>query len=146
MPPIQYRLLFIHLTEHVSSCRVESGPRPHSARPRGYPNTPPSLLPSGPRASEGSGKTKVLHTGGWAWTLWVTEHQPLQQRHVIQILIPSLPPPTPPPALLTLLVVSANTEVDHFESAGEFLYTARMQCAHSFSPLTARGPQTLVKK
>lgn len=78
---------------------------PHSAGPSGC-STPP---PSSTRASEGNDNTKVLHTGGRVCILWVSEQWPKQQRHVIQTLSA---PHTP--AFLTLLVVSANSVVEHY--------------------------------
>lgn len=104
------------------------------------PKCPPPLWSP---ASEGDDNTKVLHTGGWTCILWVSEQRPKQQRHVIQG-----PAPLTPPAFLTLLVVSANREVEHYwKHRGVFVY-----CQHKihllFSTiLTVRGPpKNLVKK
>lgn len=81
----------------------ESRLRPHSVEPSGWLTPPLST-----RASEGDDNTKVLHTGGWVCILWVSEQWRKQQRHVIQTLLPHTP------AFLTLLVVSANREVEHY--------------------------------
>lgn len=39
----------------------------------------------------GSDNIKALHAGGWICILWVSDHWPKQQRHVIQSTLPSRP-------------------------------------------------------
>lgn len=71
----------------------ESRLQPPSAdEPSGCPTPPHTHLLSPSRPGfEGDDNTKVLHTGGWVWILWVTEQWPKQQRHVIQTLLASHP-------------------------------------------------------
>lgn len=71
----------------------ESRLQPPSAdEPSGCPTPPLTHLLSPSRLGfEGDDNTKVLHTGGWVWILWVTEQWPKQQRHVIQSLLASHP-------------------------------------------------------
>lgn len=40
----------------------------------------------------GNDSIKAVHAGGWICILWVSDHWPKQQRHVIQSTLPSRPP------------------------------------------------------
>lgn len=98
------------------------------------PKHPP---PSGPLASEGDDNTKVLHTGGWACILWVSEQRPKQQPRVIQTGLPTYPR-FPLHFLWYQQTERWNT--------GEFLWTANLKCTYRFPPLSQRGlPKPLLR-
>lgn len=76
--------------EHACCLRADCS-LPALMSPPGARHPPTHLLSPSRLGFEGDDNTKVLHTGGWVWILWVTEQWPKQQRHVIQTLLASHP-------------------------------------------------------
>ena len=130
-------LFFIHLTEHVSCCRVDNGLT--ELTPSGWPNIPPSLWSWGFRGQWQHKSTSHMGAGP---QLFGSVNS---GRSSNAMSFRSCSPHTP--SLLTLLVVSADTEVYHFwKCGGVFVHRQNKMHPLFFSTLTVWAPTALVKE